>query len=178
MHGIVLVRRGVIVRQRVDAHGHATAIDAIGPGGAMPLGDRDDGGTCGYAADDALVCVCPKTIVHRAVDAGGGGARDVVRLHAMALERVEKIADARSRASAVACVATLLCALADTLSPPRRLPVVPAALQQRDLAALLAMRHESVCRAIAHLVRRGAISKEAEGLRITGRQALEAVASS
>src|SRR5208282_81737 len=102
----------------------------------------------GYAADDALVCLLPRPALKGALDAGAPSAAHVVNLHLAALERVERIADARGRATALGRVAALLCALSDTLAPPRRLDAVPAALQQRDMAGLLTMRHESVCRAL------------------------------
>jgi DNA-binding IclR family transcriptional regulator len=96
-------------------------------------------------------------------------------LYTQTLDRLERIAQARSRPSALARVAALLTALADTLSPPRRLPCIPAALQQRDLAALLAMRHESVCRAIQDLAREGLVRRDHEGLHLRDRERLEAV---
>jgi hypothetical protein len=46
-------------------------------------------------------------------------------------------------------------------------------LQQRDLAALLGMRHESVCRAMQILARRGAIARTSDGLRLLDRECLK-----
>jgi CRP-like cAMP-binding protein len=174
MYGLALVRRGVIVRQRVDAHGCATAIDAIGPGGAAPLSDSGEADTTGYAAADALICLCPKAPLRASIDAGAPTASQMVALQAAALERVERIAAARGRPTAIGRLAALVCALADTLSPPRRLTVVPGALQQRDLGALLGMRHESVCRALGSLEDSGALVRTHDGIRLLDRAKLEA----
>jgi hypothetical protein len=165
------------VRQRVDAEGAATAIDAVGAGGAMPLPDSEDGTTAAYAAADALLCLRPRHPPRTGMDASGPASAQVVALYAAALDRVERITQARSRPSALGRVASLLCTLADTLSLPRRLTFVPAALQQRDLAALLSMRHESVCRAVQTLVRQGVVSRREEGIRLLDRSRLEAAQS-
>jgi CRP-like cAMP-binding protein len=109
-----------------------------------------------------------------AIEAGATPSAQIVALYASALDRLERIAHARSRSTALARVAALLCALADTLSPPRRLAYVPAALQQRDLAALLGMRHESVCRAVGTLARHGAVSRTGDGIALIDRAHLEA----
>jgi hypothetical protein len=174
-YSMALVRRGILIRQRVDASGTATAVDAIGPGGATPVSDGPDSNTTGYAADEALICMCPAPALSSAVDAGAPTSGQVVGLHRAALDRVERIADARGRSTALARVAAVLCALADTLSPPRRLDTIPPTLQQRDLAELLALRHESVCRAFGVLERRGAIRRSPDGTHIVDRGLLEAV---
>jgi hypothetical protein len=113
-YGLALVRRGVVVRQRMDSHGAPVAIDAVGPGGAMPLFERDGAASSGYAAADVLVCVCPRRSLQAAIDAGAPSSAQIVGLHLAALDRVERIASARCHTTAVARVATLLCALADT----------------------------------------------------------------
>ena len=172
-YGLALVRRGILVRQRVGACGSAVAVDAIGPGGAAPLLDSGEATSGGYAADDALVCLIPKSALRGALDAGAPSASYIVTLHLAALERVERIADARGRTTATGRVAALLCALADTLALPRRLDTVPAALQQRDMAALLAMRHESVCRALGVLEGRRWLARGGDGIRVTDRARLE-----
>jgi CRP-like cAMP-binding protein len=171
-YGLALVRRGIVVRQRLDAQGRATAIDVVGPGGAFPITDEGDG-TTGYAVDDAMLCLCPSPVLDATVDGGSKGARAVVRAQAAVLTRVERIAEARGRASAEARIAALLVTIADTLCD-RPLTSVPAAIQQRDLAALVAMRHESVCRVIAALSKRVVIERTPQGLRIADRAALEA----
>ena len=172
-YGVALVRRGLVVRQRVDALGRATAIDIAGPGSAFPISPGDESGACGYAVDDVMLCLCPTGDVTSSVDGGAGGARDVVKVHAMTLARVERIAEARSQATASSRVAALLVTLADTLSD-RRLDCIPAAIQQRDIASLVALRHESVCRVIASFARRGVLARGPQGLRILDRAALEA----
>jgi CRP-like cAMP-binding protein len=172
-HAMALVRRGILVRQRVDSHGRAIALDALGPGCATPLHAED--GTAGYAASDALVCLLPRAAHHDAVTHGDRTAHDVVRLHASALARVERIAEARGRANAEARVAGLFCALVDTISPDAPSDVVPSALTHRDFAALLAMRHESVCRAFTRLVSRRAVERVPSGIRIVDRAMLEAL---
>jgi CRP-like cAMP-binding protein len=176
-YGLVLVRRGVIVRQRVDADGSATAIDAIGTGCAMPLSEAGDASHAAYAADDAVLCLYPKQPLRQAIQAGTPTAAQMVTLYAASLDRVERIAQARSSRTALGQVAALLCVLADTLSPPRRLACVPAALQQRDLASLLAIRHESVCRALQTFTRQGVVSRTEDGIRLLDRARLEAAQS-
>jgi Crp-like helix-turn-helix domain len=174
-HSLALVRRGIVIRQRVDATGSATAVDAIGPGGAAPLSDGPNGSNAGYAVDDALICMCPAPDLASAVDGGAPTSGHVVGLHRAALDRVERIAEARGRSTALARVAAVLCALADTLSPPRRLDVLPSTLQQRDVAELLALRHESVCRAFGVLERAGTIRRSPGGTHIVDRGLLEAM---
>ncbi len=174
-YGLALVRRGIVIRQRLDADGVAIAVDAVGPGGAMPLSEGGDTSNSGYAVDDALLCLCPRRRLRDAVDAGAPTSSQVVALHTAALDRVERIAQARSRPTTTARVAALLCVLADTLSPPRRLGCLPACLQQRDVAALLSVRHESVCRAVQSLARRGAAARTSDGIRLLDRGKLERV---
>jgi CRP-like cAMP-binding protein len=177
-YAIGIVRRGVVVRQRVDRHGRAVAIDAVGPGGLVPLGNgRARGATSvagGYAASDALVCLCPTEVMTGALDEHAPTAGDMLRLEEQARERIERIAEARGCADVSARFGTLLCALADTLSPGRRREVVPADLQQRDLASLIGVRHESVCRALGGLVKRGIVAREDDGIRLVDREQLGA----
>jgi CRP-like cAMP-binding protein len=155
-YGLALVRRGVIVRQRVDADGSATAIDAIGAGCAIPLSEGGDSSHAGYAADDTLLCLYPRPRMRKAVHEGTSTAAQVVSLYAASLDRVERIAQARSRPTALGRVAALLCALADTLSPPRRLACVPAA------------------QTFTH---QGAVSRTEDGIRLLDRARLEAAQS-
>ena len=173
-YGLALVRRGIVIRQRIDAQGTATAIDAVGPGGAIPLMEGGDASNSGYAVEDALLCLCPRPTLSAAIDGGAPTSAQIVGLHLAVLDRVERIAGARSSTTAILRVGTLLCALADTLSPPRRLTCIPAGLQQRDLAALLSLRHESVCRALRTLEDRGAIERTNDGIRLANRSGLEA----
>jgi hypothetical protein len=173
-YSVALVRRGIVVRQRVDTHGRATAIDIAGSGSALPIASREDDGSGGYAVDDAMLCLCPSSVLTAAVDGGHEGARGAVAASAAVLARVERISEARSRPTASSRVGTLLVTIADTLSAGRRLETIPAAIQQRDLAALLALRHESVCRVVASFTRRGVLKKTTQGLEIVDRDALEA----
>lgn len=173
--GIALVRRGFVVRQRVDSLGRATALDALGPGSAMPVGSPTDEGATGYAASAAMVCLCPQSECDRALDGASGVARDILDAQSSMLERVERIADARGRPRAITRVARLLCTLSDTLCASRRLSLIPADLQQRDLAALLALRHESVCRALGSLEKKHIIHRDPQGVRILDRTALETI---
>lgn len=173
-YDFALVRRGIVVRQRVDGRGRVTSTDIAGPGSALPIGAHDDDGACGYSVDDLMLCLCPSDTFGEAVGSGAG-ARDVVNAQALILERVERIAEARSRTSATSRVAALLLAISDTLSPLRALDVIPSAIQQRDLALLLALRHESVCRSMASLEKEGLVDRSDNGLRLVDRQALEAL---
>jgi len=187
-YALALVRRGIVMRQRIDRAGRATAIDIVGPGSALPVAGLGDDGAAGYAVDDVMLCLVPTPTLDRALDGSDGAsctrctsgatdatAHDVVRAHASLLERVERIAEARSRASATARVAAVMLAVADTLSPSRRLSVFPAAIQQRDLAALVALRHESVCRSLASLEADGLVARTPHGLAIVDRAGLEAL---
>jgi CRP-like cAMP-binding protein len=170
-YALGFVRRGVVVRQRIDAQGQATAVDVVGPGSAFTL-DPASGTASGYAASDALVCLLQSERLDAACNEVLS-AHDMMRVQRAALERMDRLADARNRATARARVAALLLALADVLSPPRRLDTVPSDLQRRDLAALLALRHESVCRVLAQMERTKAIQRTAEGVVIVNRTALE-----
>jgi len=101
-------------------------------------------------------------------------AMDLVHVQADALERVERLADARGRSSAARRVAALLCVLADKLGAPRQ-PNRVSGLKQRDMAALLCMRHETFCRALTEFEGDGVIRRESGGIDIVDRDALEAV---
>lgn len=174
-YGIALVRRGVMIRQRIDAHGHATAIDAAGPGCLVTLAEpRGPTGAAAYAATRLLVCLCPRDIADRElVTHGPENASDMIRMQREAMDRLERIADARGRNTVQGKVAALLCTLADTLSPPIRRTRIPSGLQQRDMAALIGIRHESVCRALGKLEKRGAIRREPDGIRVLAREMLD-----
>jgi CRP-like cAMP-binding protein len=174
-YGLALVRRGVVIRQRLDSDGCATAVDVVGPGGALWLPEGGDASHTGYAVDDALLCLCPRRRLRETIAAGGAPSAEVLGLLGAELDRVERIAQARSRSSAVARVAALLCALSETLAPPRRLGSIPPALQQRDMAGVLAMRHESVCRAMTTLERRGVLARTDDGVRLLDRDRLAAL---
>lgn len=174
--GVALIRRGIVMRQRLDAQGHASAVDIAGPGSAILLGAPEDDGAAAYAVDDTMLCLLPTPTLEGAVDGGGQEARDVMRAHLAMTARIERLAEARSRTTSTARVAGMLVAIAETLSPMRMLEVVPSAIQQRDIAALVALRHESVCRALHSLTKSGAIERSRQGLRIVNRDILLAAA--
>jgi hypothetical protein len=95
-----LVRRGIVVRQRVDARQRVVSIDVAGTGAYLPLGDlastRGSAAT-GYAASDVLLCLYAQP------EPGACLARpttlDLLRLQQEAVARLERLADARSRSS-------------------------------------------------------------------------------
>lgn len=164
-HAFVLVRRGVLVRLRSESGGEPTAIDCAGPGAYVPL---PTGEICelGYAATDAMVCLCPREVATHFIANDPQHARETVAGMAAAMERVERLAFARGQATAERRVASLLAAIADTLAPPRRRQRLPHGLQQRDLARLAGVRHESFCRALGALERRGLVRRDRDGLEI------------
>ena len=176
-----IVRRGALVRQRADAQGRVTAIDVVGPGCAFPIDVRDlelsDGGTCaGYAVTRTLICAADERTVNDSLQKGGQDALDLHRLQREALYRMERIADARGRSAVASRVAALTCTLADTLvRGPRERSHVPAGFLLRDYAALLSIRHESVCRVLRDFSRKGLTSQDDEGLHILDRKGLENV---
>lgn len=175
-YAFLLVRRGVLVRQRIDARGRASAVDAAGPGCLVAFESREDraAASSGYAATDALVCLLPRDAYDGILSRGGDDARDLIGLHSQAMERLERLAHARSHQDAVSAVAAMLLTLADTLTPPRPRDRIPVGLQQRDIAALLGIRHETVCRALTHLETSGAVARDPDGIRIAERAILEA----
>ena len=183
---LALVRRGIVVRQRVDPTGRAAAIDIAGPSSALPIAALSDEGAAAYAVDDVMLCLASAETLDAALTqdhqrrrasggAGGSFTKDLVLAQSAMRERVERIAEARTRTAAVSRVACLLLAIADTLSPALRLTTIPSSIQQRDLAALVALRHESVCRAIAKLESRGIVARTPNGLQIVRRAELETI---
>ena len=177
--GLGVVRRGIVLRQRIDAHGRATVIDAVGAGGLVPLGvaigDDDDATMGAYAVNDVLLCAGPADALRMAMDGDPQTPRDVLQLHAHALHRMERLVHARARLTVIERVAAMLVALVDCLSPLRQIDVISADLQQVDLAALISARQETVCRTLGSLERRGLIARDSEGIRIPDRQRLLAV---
>jgi len=174
-YAVGFVRRGVVIRQRVDTQGRASAVDAAGAGCVFPLSEqRGSSVNAGYAATRTLVCLCPVETMAEAIRGPDGTAVDLIRLQNEALDRVERITDARGRGTVQARTAAVLCALADTLSPPRQRNRIPSGLQQRDLAALLGIRHETVCRVLGDLEKKNLLVRENEGIRILDRDGLEA----
>lgn len=176
-YSFAIVRRGFVIRQRTDAAGRTTAIDAVGPGCCFPI-DRHgaDSAAAGYAVTRALVCLCDEETLHRGLREGGPTAVQVHELDAEAVARMERLADARGRPGAAAKVAALLCTLSDTLRPGQRGESrIPGELLQRDFAALLSIRHESVCRAMRDFQKAGLIAREGGSLVLLGREQLQAL---
>ena len=174
-----VIRRGYVIRQRSDARGHTTAIDSVGPGGCFPLAHNADGGVSasgGYAVSRALVALCDEQTVANALQHGGATALQIHELESETIVRMERLADARGRSGTAGKVAALLCVLADTLQPGAgKGHSIPGAFLQRDLAGLLSIRHESVCRALREFSGRGLVERVSDALLLKDRPALEAV---
>ncbi|MCA9605442.1 MAG: Crp/Fnr family transcriptional regulator [Myxococcales bacterium] len=174
-HAFGLVRRGVLIRQRLDEMGRATAIDAAGPGCLFPIEHRDEGKssiTCDYAATDLMVCLCPAPLLDEVLDESRQAGRDLLALQLDAMERVERLTQARGAPTVQERVAMLLVVLSETLSPPRTRERLPPGLQQRDMSKLLGVRHETFCRALKQLEDAGAIHRSHDGLQIVDRERL------
>ena len=171
-----LVRRGVMIRQGADVHGVVTSVDIAGPGAYVPLGNPalSSGSIAGgYAATDVIVCVYTEAASKRPLASlATSSLLELMRLQLEVVERMERIADARSRSNVARRVSALVCVLADTLSPPRLRNVLPA-LYLRDLAALIDMRHESLCRELRKLEQLRLIERDAEQIRLLDREALD-----
>ncbi len=163
-YGLLLVRRGVVVRTRAPKNGPSVAIDCVGPGAVLPL--TSDAVEIGYAATEVLVCLYPRGGLEETLAQEPATARDLIVALTGALERVELLAEARGQRSADTRVARVLSVLADKLAPPQRRDRLPAGLQQRDLARLAGVRHESFCRALGKLERAGIVRRLPEGLHI------------
>jgi CRP-like cAMP-binding protein len=165
-YAFAVVRRGVVVRQRVEPDGERVAIDAAGPGSLLPLRMAPGAGSStGYAASRVIVCVYP----HEELELAGVGEAtlgDLLRLQQQALERLERIAAARGRASAVEQVLALLDALLESIAPLRDGEPKPIDLTQRDMALLLRLRPETVCRALRTLEQQGAIMRTSSGFTV------------
>jgi CRP-like cAMP-binding protein len=160
-HAFGLVRRGVLIRQRIDEDGRRTAVDAATPGCLIPL--RMAHGACtstGYAATRVVLCVYPK----RELDPHHAPQTTLDRLALIQeeLDRLERIASARGRPSAHEQVWALLDALAD--SRPTERPRKPLRLRQKDIALLLNVRPETVCRALRRLASAGMIRQTSDGI--------------
>ncbi len=168
------VRRGIVIRQRLDGCGHVTAVDAAGPGCLLPLHEAG-GAFRGFAVSRLLVCIGAEDALQHWIEASPRVGMDLLRLQREALQRVERYAAARTRAAARSRLAAVLCTLQDTLLPARETALVPPELQQRDLAALLGMRHETVCRVLGSFEREGLVRRGPRGLAILDRKRLEAV---
>lgn len=160
--GFALVRRGLVIRQRPDGQGRPVAVDAVGPG----QGYRTGGGS-GYAVERTLLCV--RTGLGDSNDDLVPRMGDVLM---QSIDRMEQLMLARARPTAESRVSALLCALQQVLGP-RGEHRIPSDLLQQDMAALLSMRHESVCRALRALREHGVISRDSDGIRIVDRAQLQ-----
>jgi CRP-like cAMP-binding protein len=168
-YAFAIVRRGVVVRQRVDPSGERVSVDAAGPGSFLPL--RLAGGpetSAGYAASRLIVCIYPYESIDADV-ADEKTLRDLFGLQQQALDRLERIAAARGRHSAVDQVHALLDALRSTMAPLREGGPRPIDLSQRDMALLLRLRPETVCRALRSLEREGVIERSPDGFSLPSR---------
>lgn len=172
-----VVRSGYLVRQRSTPSGRVTAIDAVGPGGCFSLsnGSASNQQAAGYAITTVSLSLCDDEALSDALRHGGQTALDIEALQADALNRLERLAEARGRSGTAGKVAALLCALADTLEPHTQRTSIPGAFLQRDLAGLLSIRHESVCRTLRDFSSRGWTERTADALVIKDRAALEPV---
>ncbi len=174
-YALGLVRRGVLIRQRRVA-ATPVAIDAAGPGCAFPVEAAPSDRATDYAATDVLVCLLPRSAMDRALERPEL-ARDLFGLMQASLDRVERLTAARGAQGVRERVSSLLCVLSDTLSPPRQRERLPADLQQRDLARLVGVRHETFCRVLGELEREGAVQRATDGLVIVDRLLLERAAA-
>ena len=139
-HAFGLVRRGVLVRERTHPSGARIAIDAAGPGAYVPLAGSV--GCTGYAASRVLLCVYPEP-VYTPEPGEEQLTADLNCLLRETLERVECIIEASRRASAEERVDAVMETLTAWLGAG-----APEKLLQRDLAALVGMRVETVCRVL------------------------------
>ena len=166
-YAFAVIRRGVVVRQRMDPSGERVAIDAAGPGTLLPLHmGRGSESSTGYAASRLIVCAYPFEALEPNVD-DDKTYRDLLRLQQQALDRLELIAAARGRASAVEQVHALLEALLESIAPLREGEPRPIDLAQRDMALLLRLRPETVCRALRTLEQKQAVARTPDGWTVT-----------
>ncbi|QQR90727.1 MAG: Crp/Fnr family transcriptional regulator [Myxococcales bacterium] len=163
-----LVHSGTVIRQRIDANGNATSVDIACAGALLPLHwplshTQEDISSSGYAVSQLNVCLLPLEWFEKQIDSNHQIEHDLLRLQSEAMERMERLGDARNRGSVQEKLATLLCALADTLKLET---LLPEGLQQKDLAVLLGARHETVCRVLKDFEQRGAILRSKDGMQI------------
>lgn len=167
---LVMVRRGVVIRQRLDQSGRAVAFDAVGPGAAYFVTEGDQ---AAYAVDRTLVCSCSKDVLLHGLRTSNRGLDDLHGLHCQTSYRMERLADARGRQHVRSRVAALLCVLSDTLSPNSgKREHLPSGILQRDLAALVSTRHESVCRIMRELAQDAIVAHGPDGIQIIDRERL------
>jgi CRP-like cAMP-binding protein len=175
-YAYAFVRRGFVVRQINDENGDTSSVDVAGPGCLLttaalpPLHSRV--AISGYAANDALICALSVRVVENVVSGGGDHVRELVALLGASARRVEMISYARSQKDAARAVASLLLTLSSCLAPPAVLSTIPNGLQQRDLAALLGIRHETMSRVITDFEKRGVVARGEDGIQLISLDAL------
>lgn len=172
---LVMVRRGMLIRTRMDASGHAIAVDALGSGASFVV-PEDTERSCAYAVDRTLYCTISGPSLLAGLRPDDAGLSDLHELHRAIQARLERFSDARGRATVRARVAATLCTLADTMSPPQgRRAQLPSALLQRDIAALASTRHESVCRILREFSESGLVEHGPDGINILNHEGLNAI---
>ncbi len=160
-HAFGLVRRGVLIRQRIDAQGERAAVDAATPGCLVPLRmARGASVSTGYAATRVVLCVYPRPELAPEDTVRAG--HDLLRLMEESVDRLERIAAARGQPSAHERIRALIDALAEPATDARG--PRPLRLRQKDMALLLHLRPETVCRALRRLTSEGAIRPVEDGV--------------
>lgn len=163
-----IVRRGVLIRQRYDAAGRSVTVDAAGPGALVQMGP-------GYATTRTLVCLTVRDRWASHVASEPTALQDLAAAQTASLDRAERLALSRGGPDVKTKVASLLCTLSDVLAPARGAGDFVQGLNQRDMAALVSVRHESVCRVLKDLERSGLIDREGDELRLVNKSALESL---
>ncbi len=149
-HAFAVVRRGTVLRERVDADGQRSTVDVVGPGGLVPLHASTDRDRASVRASSRVVlCLYREPVLDENVDRVT--LSDLLALTQETVDRLESIAAARALSSAAAKVRALLEALARAF--PSRVDGrgVALGLAQRDIADLLHLRAETVCRSMRRL---------------------------
>lgn len=169
-YSMALVRRGAVARIVTDPSGEEVAIDLATAGTLIALGDRPIPVQQGYAVCDTLICPLTIETERALIESGGNIARDLSMLERDAATRVERISHAKGASSARAKVARVLAFLLDAFAPA---DVIPAWVQQRDIAALAGVRHETACRVLKALTEERTIAVREEGTAVGDRQRLD-----
>lgn len=176
---LVLVRRGVILRQRLDGSGSPVAVDIVGTGGAFVVSGRNEEDmrrTSAFAVDRSLYCVLEESRLMEQLRNAHDSVADLHRIQCEMTYRLERVSDARGRSNVRSRIAAILCTLADTLTPQSgRRERLPSALLQRDIGTLASTRHESVCRILRDFSAEGLVQHGPDGIHILNHEALAAI---
>jgi hypothetical protein len=82
----------VIVRQRIDCAGRATALDAAGPGCVFAFEERSgptpESAPCDYAATDCIVCLLPRNVLDTSLVSPSPVWRELLAMQQATLYRV------------------------------------------------------------------------------------------